>query len=136
MNFTKDVISDLLPLYVSDECSSDTKKLIDEYLKEHPEFAEQVKKFSRNPLPDAIPLRLNKEEELKTLTKTQKQIKWRTWLMAFAIFCSLAPFSVLHTGGKTYWLFLEAPISASVYVVLALFFWIGYFMTKRNLKKH
>ncbi len=133
MNITKDVITDLLPLFVSDECSSDTKKLVDEYLKEHPEFAEQIKKFSHNPLPDAIPRRLNKEEELKTLAKTQRLLKWRTWSMAFAIFCSLAPFSVLHTGGKTYWLFLESPMSASIYAVFAVLFWIGYFMTKRKL---
>lgn len=134
MTITKDVIADLLPLYISDECSPDTKLLIDEYLKANPEFAMQIKQFSQNPLPNSIPHRLNKEDEMKTLAKTQRLIKRRTWLMGFAIFCTLAPFSVLHTGEKTYWLFLESPGSASVYAVLAVIFWAGYFMTKRNLR--
>lgn len=134
MNITKDVITDLLPLYLSDECSPDTKKLIDEYLKANPEFAGQIKSFSKNPLPETIPYRINKQDEMNTLKRTKRLIQWRTWLMGFAIFCTIAPFSVLHTGGKTYWLFLEAPKSASAYGVLAILFWVGYFIAKRKLR--
>jgi len=134
MTITKDIISDLIPLYTSGECSADTKHLIDEYINSHPAFADEMKTLSRDPLPNSIPHRLNNGDEMKTLRKTQRLLKQRTWLMAFAIFCTLAPFSVFHTGEKTYWLLLDAPTSALVYAVLALICWAGYFMTKGKLR--
>ncbi len=135
MNITKDIINDLLPLYFSEECSPDTKKLVDEYLKANPAFAEQVKHFSQHTLPDAIPYPLTKEDEMNTLIKTKRLIQRRTYLMAFAIFCSLVPFSVWHTGGKTYWLFIESPTSALIYAMLGILFWAGYFITKRKTRR-
>ena len=38
MNITKDVVMDLLPLYLSDEASPDTKELIEEFERQNPEF--------------------------------------------------------------------------------------------------
>lgn len=134
MNVTKDVITDLLPLYLSEECSSDTKRFVDEFLKMDPVFAEEVKRFSRNPLPAAIPTPLTKGDGLKTLIKTRRLIKRRSYFMAFAIFCSLAPFSFLYNDHKMYWLFSESPASASVYLVLGAAFWVAYFATKQKTR--
>jgi hypothetical protein len=135
MNITKDVISDLLPLYVSDECSPDTKLLIDEYLKANPEFAEEVKNILHNPFPSAIPNKLNKGDEMYSLTRTKQLIRRRTYLMALAIFCTLTPFSFLYIGGKIYWLFTESPASAFFYGSFGIFFWIAFFWAKRRTKE-
>lgn len=132
MNITKDVVNDLLPLYFSEECSWDTKQLVEEYLKTHPDFEKQVKKFRRNPLTVSPPQALGKEDEMKSLLKTRRLLKLRSYLMGFAIFCSLVPFSFIYTEGNFYWLFREAPSSAIVYAVLGAGFWIGYFIIKRK----
>ena len=39
MKITRDVVSDLWPLYSSGEASADTRVLVDEFLRDDPEFA-------------------------------------------------------------------------------------------------
>ena len=134
MNITDDVISDLLPLYLSNECSIDTKKLVDEYLKANPSFEEQVKSFSKNPLPTAALHFPGKPEEMNALKKAKRLLKLRTYLLAFAILCTLSPFSFTCTDGKFFWLYSENPGGAAVYAGFAMIFWTGYFVTKNKLK--
>ena len=43
MNITNDVITDLLPLYLAGEASPGTRQLLEDYLREHPEFASTVR---------------------------------------------------------------------------------------------
>ena len=40
MEITRNVIEDLLPLYLADEASADTRMLVGEYLKTDPELAD------------------------------------------------------------------------------------------------
>ena len=47
MNITRDVITDLLPVYVSGEASHDTQALVEEFLRENPEFAAIVQAARR-----------------------------------------------------------------------------------------
>jgi len=132
MKITREIINDLLPIYFSDECSSDTKQLVEEYLKSDPEFGKQVEQYQQNPIPDAIPETLEKGDEMKSLLKTRRMLKIRSYLMGFAIFCTLVSFSFLHTNGKTYMLMNEAPYSAAVYAILGAGFWIAYFVFKQK----
>ncbi len=132
MNITKEVINDLLPLYFSEECSQDTKQLVGEYMQAHPEFEKQIKHLKNNPLPDSHPLNLEKDVEMKALRKTRLLLKMRSYLLGFAIFCTLVPFSFIYTGGTFYWLFQEAPASALVYALLAIAFWAGYIILKKK----
>lgn len=132
MNITRDVIKDLLPLYFSEECSNDTKQLVEEYLKSNPDFEKQVKQFSRNPLPNSFPQTLEKEVEMKSLLKARRLLKIRSYLMGFAIFFTLVPFSFIFIQGNFYWLLREAPASALIYAILGAGFWVGYFIVKRK----
>ncbi len=133
MNITKDVILDLLPLFYSDECSKDTKLLIEEFFKTNPEFEKQAKRI-HNPFPATIPQSLKSDDELKVLSRTRALLRWRSYVMAAAIFCSLVPFSFLYTQGKIYWLFAEAPGSATVYGILGILFWGVYVVMKLKSK--
>ena len=42
MKITRDVITDLLPVYLSGEASADTKALVELFLKDDPEFAKLI----------------------------------------------------------------------------------------------
>ena len=51
MNVTKDVISDLYPLYVENECSPDTRPLVEEYLADNPKDAAEFQQIASTVLP-------------------------------------------------------------------------------------
>ena len=50
MNVTREVILDLIPLYLAGDASPATRALIDEYLRQDPELAERVRSLSADNL--------------------------------------------------------------------------------------
>lgn len=71
MEITKNVILDLLPLYLADEVSADTRALIEEYLETDPELAEIAKQSAAMELPGDIPIPLTQEDEMKAYKKSK-----------------------------------------------------------------
>ena len=132
MNVTREVITDLLPVYFAKECSQDTKLLVEEFFKANPEFERQAKDL-RTPFPSTIPHGLEKEDEMKSLAKARRLLRVRSSIMAFAILCSIAPFTFLYTEGKFHWMFSESPGSAMIYGILAFVFWVVYVFMKRKM---
>jgi membrane protease YdiL (CAAX protease family) len=61
-------------------------------------------------------------------------MKVRSFVLAFAIFCSLCPFSYYHTDNGSAFLFLEHPSEALIYVPFAVVFWGIYFGIKQKLR--
>ncbi len=135
MNITKDIIADLIPLYLSGDCSEDTKRAVTAYIADHPEFAEQIRQIAASNLPPYTPNPLSMSDELKTLKRTRSLLHRQKYFMAFAIFFSLLPFSFLYTNGRIYWLFIEAPINALVYESIGVILWIVYLMSRRIVIK-
>ena len=129
MNVTKNVIADLFPLYAENECSPDTRALVEDYLRNHPQDAESLRQVLSSPAPGAVPPAKGLEE-MESLRTARRLVRRRSWLLGLAIFFSLVPFSVLHTGGKTYWLFLESPKTALIYGTLGVASWIAYAATR------
>ena len=125
MNVTKEVINDLYPLYVEKECGADTRTLVEEYLQRNPQHAEELRRVMSAPFPGAVPPAKNLEE-VQSLREARRRVRRRSWLLGFSLFLSLTPLSVLHTGGKTYWLFLESPVTALIDGALAVVCWIAY----------
>ncbi len=130
MNITKDIIYDLFPLYATNECSPDTRALVDDYLSEHPREAEELRRIMNTALPRAAaPVSL---AEMESLRKARRFVRWQSWLMGLGIFFSLLPFSVIHTHGHTHWLLLDSPVTAIVAGILGLTFWILYATLRRR----
>jgi hypothetical protein len=133
MNITENVVADLLPLYAAKECSADTRRIVEEYLKAHPEYAGRADALLQDPLPGRAPGRPDNDDAMKTLSRTKRLLKQRTYFMAFAIFCSLTPFSFFFSNGTVRWLLSESPVSAAIYGAGALILWTGYFITRKQL---
>jgi len=131
MNVTKEVINDLYPLYAENECSADTRALVEEYLLHNPQHADELRRVMSAPLPGAVP-RTKALEEVKALRRARRVVRHRSWLMAIAIFFSLAPFSFIAADGRTWWLLRDAPGWALVYATLGLVFWIIYAVQRRR----
>jgi hypothetical protein len=125
MNVTKDIINDLIPLYAANECSADTRALVDEYLQRNPQQAEELRRVMGTSVPQGVPS-AKSLDEVRSFREARRRLRRRSWLMAFAIFFSLAPFSFVWTSGRVWWLLRDAPASAVVYAALGVVFWVIY----------
>jgi hypothetical protein len=85
MKVTRDVIIDLLPLYVADEVSADTHALVEEYLAGDRELAEVAEDMAKAELAGEIPIPLTKEKEMETYLEAKKFMFRRTVVIALTI---------------------------------------------------
>jgi ferric-dicitrate binding protein FerR (iron transport regulator) len=129
MKVTQDIINDLIPLYAAHECSADTRALVEEYLQQNPRQAEELRRIMSTPLPGAVPPAKDLAET-RSFREARRRLRRRTWLMALAIFFSLAPFSFLYTNGHLWWFLRDAPQSALVYAALGVVFWVLYLVQR------
>jgi hypothetical protein len=120
-----------MPLYAANECSADTRTLVEEYLRQNPRQAEELRGIMSTSLPGAVPPAKDVAEAL-SFREARRRLARRNGLMALAIFFSLAPFSFLYTDGRLWWLLRDAPRSALVYAALAVVFWSFYFVQRRR----
>lgn len=88
MKITRDVILDLLPLYLANEASEDTSTLVKEYLETDPELAEIAKKSVTAELPGDTPIPLTKEDEMEAYKEAKQYIHKRIIILAAVISCS------------------------------------------------
>jgi hypothetical protein len=133
MNVTKEVITDLFPLYVANECSKDSRALVEEYLRDNPDQAEELRRVMNTPVPGGT-AQLAGSEEVRSLREARRRVRRQSWLMGLAIFFSLLPFSFLVTGGKIYWVFRESPASALVYGAIGIGLWGVYLLLRSQSK--
>jgi hypothetical protein len=135
MTVSVDVINDLLPLYAANECSADSRRLVDEYLKVHPEVAARMADAARAMLRTPLPGGAGDAEERRALARTQRLLRLRSWFMPLAIFFTLLPFSFIVSNGSFRWLLAESPAHVAVYEAIGLVLWVMYFITRRKLRR-
>jgi hypothetical protein len=139
MNVTREVILDLLPVYLSGEASVGTRTLIEEFLKQDPELAKKIRSEWMEKMSEAAPSVLPPELELRAFRKTKRLLGWQKWLLGFAIFFTLIPASFQSTisGGQItkFQFFLENyPAEGGLCLAFAAAFWFGYFLLRRRLR--
>jgi hypothetical protein len=91
MKITRDIVTDLWPLYQSGEASADTRALIEEYLREDPEFARRLREEALSLL-EPVPVDLQPDHEMKTFTRTKRALTTRDWPLFLAILFSCFAF--------------------------------------------
>lgn len=128
MNVTKEVILDLFPLYAANECSADTRALVDAYLRAHPadavEFTRAAAAASNgNSFAAAVE---GSPRELDLLRDARRRTRTRSLLMGLAIFCSAAPFSFYVGDGHRWMMLTDAPFAAATYGLAGVALWIAY----------
>ena len=73
MNITRNVILDLLPLYVADEVSADTRALIEKYLETDSELANVAKQLATMEKPKEIPVPLSQDDKMTAYRKARRR---------------------------------------------------------------
>lgn len=102
MEITRDVILDLLPLYLADEVSAETKALVERYLEEDPELADIAKESEAILLPPAAPLPLTQEDMMQAYKEAKRFMFWRTITLAAIISFSILALLALGLIGAAY----------------------------------
>jgi len=139
MNVPREVILDLLPVYLSGEASPATRTIVEEHMKHDVELAERVRVLLADNLAKVAPPVLPPELELRSFRRTQRLLGWQRWLFGLGIFFSATLLSNENSfeGGhfkEFHFLLRDYPTEFGICVVLGLACWIAYFSIRRRLR--
>jgi hypothetical protein len=84
LEVTRDVISDLWPVYRSGEAKAETRHLVDAFLREDASFA-SVLRASEGAGSGAGSLRLSPDAERRLLDEAGRRARGKLWLIAGAV---------------------------------------------------
>ena len=133
MNVTREVVTDLLPIYFAGEASGDTKVLVEDYFRQDPDF-ERIARNAATPLETlraAAPIAASSAREKRDLESVLWGLRRRTWLFSVSLFLTLAPLSFDFTHGLSLML-RDSPWHAAFDWSLAAVLWFLYFARLRR----
>jgi hypothetical protein len=135
MNVTRDVVKDLLTVYLAGEASADTRTLVEEWLRGDPALARDVEAARAEPVglpptPGPAPT-----AERLALETTRKLLKTRTSTLVIAILFTVLPLTFATDGSRiTFLLIRDAPIVGIAWWATAAATWIWHWWVRRRLR--
>jgi hypothetical protein len=134
MQVNREVIQDLLPVYLAGEASEATKALVEEYMRGDPEFAALVRAEGQVKLA-ALAGGPSPETELVALKSARRLIRWRSWTLAAAIFFTLLPFSFVYSQNSIRWSMWSTMPEMSMFLLAgASIFWLVLWRLDKRLR--
>ena len=132
MQITKNIVRDLLPIYLSGEASPETKALVEEFLKTDPVLAEEARLAGMLHLPSIPPPA--PDAERAALEETRRLLKNRSATLAIAILFTVLPLTFAVNGTHvTFLLIRDAPIIGGAWWLTAAVMWTWYVAIRRRL---
>ena len=95
MEITRDVILDLLPLYLAGEVSDDSRALVERYLETDPALAKIAEQSAIINLEEDVPVPLTTEDQMEAYKVAKQQMFWRIVILALVISFALLAFLAL-----------------------------------------
>jgi anti-sigma factor RsiW len=136
MTITRDVITDLLPAYLSGEASADTRALVEEMAGRDPDIGRLVE-AARNErmdamMHDAVALPPNLERDV--VSRTRAVLRRRSWTLALALFFTCLPLVFgFDQSGITFVMFRDVP-GSRLFWLSAAYLWFDYVRQSRRLR--
>ena len=106
MAVSRNVILDLLPVYLAGEASENTRELVEEYIQSDKELAQMVYEAKKQPFPENIKIPINKDTEMESLRRSQGMIR-RTILLGGAVLLIVFVAPLVVTAVAVYLLFMR-----------------------------
>jgi anti-sigma factor RsiW len=130
MNVTRDVVKDLLTVYLAGEASPDTRALVEQWLRDDPALARQAGQAAtvRLPAGPELPQTLEKQ----ALDRTRRHLRWRSILLGVAIYVSALPLSVTFNRQGFSGLLIDNWPERLAIAAIALVLWAAYWRTGRG----
>ena len=133
MNISRDIVKDLVAVYLAGDASADTRALVEAHLKTDPELARDVEAArgaSLGPPPTPTPT-----AEKQALDATRRQLKTRTQTLVVAIVFTVLPLTFAFEGTRvTFILIRDAPVIGAAWWLTAAIMWICYVRLRRRLQ--
>jgi hypothetical protein len=121
---SKNVIRDLLPVYVAGEATPDTCALVEEFLRQDAELRALADRARAVEIP--LPAAAGPTEmlEMRSLERTRGLLAGRNWASGVAIAMTLLPFSVAFENSRfTFFMARDQPHAAATGLGVALVAW-------------
>ena len=139
VDITREVILDLLPIYLSGEASPATRALVEDYMKQDPDLAQRIRLRWAENFVKVAPSALPPDLELRSLRRTRTLLACQRWLFGFGIFfvaVSLSNEFSLADGRlkEFHFLLRDYPVEFGICLTLGLACWITYFSIRRRLR--
>jgi hypothetical protein len=123
MNITREVISDLWPVYASGEASADTRALVEAFLRQDPEFAELLRGRGEEALLRQDVPRIPPDREAQALRRTKRLLHGWDWTLFLAMLFS--GFAFGRIVSDTSW--DVSPVNFILTATIAGVFWVAFF---------
>jgi hypothetical protein len=131
MNITRNVVKDLVTVYLAGEASADTRSLVEDWLRSDPELAAQVESARGLELPAvAAP---EPTVEKRAFDRTRRRLRGRAIVLGAAIYFSTLPLTVTFGSDGFHGLLLEDWPARIVALAIAAGLWIAYWRMSRPL---
>ena len=133
MNISRDVVKDLIAVYLAGDASADTRAFVESYLKTDPELAKDVEAAGHATL--GLPPTHMPTAEKQALEATQQQLKVRTSTLVVAMIFTVLPLTfAFHGTTITFLLIRDAPVIGLAWWATAAIMWICHLMIRRRLR--
>ena len=130
MNVTRNVVNDLLALYLAGEAHADTAALVEEWLRADPDLARQVEQARHTTLPEvAVP---PPTVEKRALDRTRRHWRLRSIVLGVAIYVTTLPFTVTFNKSGFRGLLIQDWPERIVLIILAAALWGTYVVLLRR----
>ncbi|MBK8990046.1 MAG: hypothetical protein IPM39_28955 [Chloroflexi bacterium] len=126
MTITRDVILDLLPLYLANEASADTRALVEEFLNGDPQLTKLIEQSKVTQFDFEVPTPLTKEHEMKTFEKTRFLLFQQKLFLALAVATTLFLVAFRFDETGVTWLWAATPGMGWAMLGVASLFWIAF----------
>jgi len=135
MKLEREVIIDLLPAYFSGEASAATRRLVEEFFRENPDF-EKSARSAAGPLEGlkVAPPKPDLEKEKLALERARLVTETRSSFFWLGVISTLMLFLFRIQNGKIIWIvwsgFGSGSGRALLFIAMAVFFWTFYFYAR------
>jgi len=131
MNITRDVVKDLVAVYLAGEASADTRALVEDWLRTDPDLAAQVDRARGLTVP-AVALPAPTVEK-RAFDRTRRRLRGRAVVLGAAIYFSTLPLSVTFGSDGFHGLLLEDWLSRAIALAIAAGLWVAYWRMSRRV---
>ncbi|VAW34576.1 hypothetical protein MNBD_CHLOROFLEXI01-4536 [hydrothermal vent metagenome] len=135
MKISRDVILDLLPVYLANEASDDTRALVEQFLVDDPALTKLVEQTDQEKWVGEIPVPLNKEHEMKSFEKTKQLLFQQKLFLAIAVATTLMMIGVRGGSDGVKWLWADSPQIVGVILIVSGIFWTAFMTVSRILNR-
>jgi anti-sigma factor RsiW len=133
VNISRDVIKDLLPVYLAGDASADTRALVESHLKIDPDLASDVKAARATSL--GLPETATPSAEKQALEATRQLLKSRTSTLVVAMIFTVLPLTFVFHGTRiTFFMIRDAPAIGVTWWMTAAIMWMWHLKIRHRLR--